>query len=272
MPFLENRCFVTKPSGQVVCPSLGRFAQADAIVPGGAQGYDRYAYVNNDPVRYADPSGHMTWNGEGGNYDDERRAHDAYVQQRDESLKCGTGGEAYCSTVDLIIKHHPKPVSGIHIGYSGQAGFGFEGGVYDQWDFLVDWKEGNLYIVQTVGYFGYRGTPTGLEGDVYIGTSNVNGIPGDVENITNYLEGSQFDVSGSINVDAGLFAGGNKGLSVALDESGNPVYSPGAGYMYTTKSSLVFGGNAVPNAVDINVQWGASESFVMKVIPLPWNR
>ncbi len=39
-------------------PSLGRFAQADALVPGGVQGYDRYAYVNNDPVRYTDPSGH----------------------------------------------------------------------------------------------------------------------------------------------------------------------------------------------------------------------
>ncbi len=39
-------------------PSLGRFAQADTIVPGGAQGYDRYAYVNNDPVRYTDPTGH----------------------------------------------------------------------------------------------------------------------------------------------------------------------------------------------------------------------
>ncbi len=39
-------------------PSLGRFAQADTIVPGGVQGYDRYAYTNNNPVRYTDPSGH----------------------------------------------------------------------------------------------------------------------------------------------------------------------------------------------------------------------
>ncbi len=39
-------------------PSLGHFAQADALVPGGVQGYDRYAYVNNDPVRYTDPTGH----------------------------------------------------------------------------------------------------------------------------------------------------------------------------------------------------------------------
>jgi RHS repeat-associated protein len=41
-------------------PSLGRFAQADSIVPAsqGVQGYDRYAYVSNNPVRYNDPSGH----------------------------------------------------------------------------------------------------------------------------------------------------------------------------------------------------------------------
>jgi RHS repeat-associated protein len=38
--------------------SLGRFAQADSIVPGGVQGLDRYAYANNSPVRYTDPSGH----------------------------------------------------------------------------------------------------------------------------------------------------------------------------------------------------------------------
>ncbi len=40
-------------------PTLGRFAQADSIVPGGVQGLDRYAYVNNSPMNYVDPSGHM---------------------------------------------------------------------------------------------------------------------------------------------------------------------------------------------------------------------
>jgi len=38
--------------------SLGRFAQADSIVPGGVQGYDRYAYVQNNPLLFVDPSGH----------------------------------------------------------------------------------------------------------------------------------------------------------------------------------------------------------------------
>jgi RHS repeat-associated protein len=42
-------------------PSLGRFAQADTIIPEASQGtqaWDRYAYTNNNPVRYNDPSGH----------------------------------------------------------------------------------------------------------------------------------------------------------------------------------------------------------------------
>lgn len=34
-------------------------AQADTIVPGGVQGLDRYAYVNNSPLNYVDPSGHL---------------------------------------------------------------------------------------------------------------------------------------------------------------------------------------------------------------------
>ena len=41
-------------------PALGRFVQSDTIVPQpySVQGYDRYAYVNNNPIRYTDPSGH----------------------------------------------------------------------------------------------------------------------------------------------------------------------------------------------------------------------
>ena len=40
--------------------TLGRFAQADTIVPdpGNTLGFDRYAYANNSPIRYIDPSGH----------------------------------------------------------------------------------------------------------------------------------------------------------------------------------------------------------------------
>lgn len=33
--------------------------QADSIIPSGVQGLDRYAYVNNSPINYVDPSGHI---------------------------------------------------------------------------------------------------------------------------------------------------------------------------------------------------------------------
>jgi hypothetical protein len=42
-------------------PSLGRFTSPDTIVPTGTQGtqaWDRYAFVNNNPVRYNDPTGY----------------------------------------------------------------------------------------------------------------------------------------------------------------------------------------------------------------------
>ena len=41
-------------------PAIGRFMQADTLVPlqvQGTQAFDRYAYVNNNPLRYTDPSG-----------------------------------------------------------------------------------------------------------------------------------------------------------------------------------------------------------------------
>jgi len=44
-------------------PVLGRFLSADTIVPDpmNMQGYNRYAYVINNPLKYVDPSGHGWW-------------------------------------------------------------------------------------------------------------------------------------------------------------------------------------------------------------------
>jgi RHS repeat-associated protein len=48
-------------------PSLRRFAQADTIIPGGVQGYDRFAYAANNPLRYIDPTGHRNCEEDGYN-------------------------------------------------------------------------------------------------------------------------------------------------------------------------------------------------------------
>jgi len=41
-------------------PALGRFIQPDTLVPDPADAkmFDRYAYVNNNPIKYTDPTGH----------------------------------------------------------------------------------------------------------------------------------------------------------------------------------------------------------------------
>ncbi len=42
--------------------ALGRFVQADTVIPlasQGVQAWDRYAYVNNNPIRYVDSTGNM---------------------------------------------------------------------------------------------------------------------------------------------------------------------------------------------------------------------
>ena len=55
-------------------PELGRFTQADTIVPdpNDTQNYNRYTYVLNNPLKYVDPSGHTTsfysWSYEDWNY------------------------------------------------------------------------------------------------------------------------------------------------------------------------------------------------------------
>jgi len=43
-------------------PALGRFLQADTLVPnpGNPQSLNRYAYTLDNPLRYTDPSGHYT--------------------------------------------------------------------------------------------------------------------------------------------------------------------------------------------------------------------
>ena len=43
-------------------PQLGRFTQADTIIPGAgnSSAWDRYAYTLNNPLRYTDPSGHKS--------------------------------------------------------------------------------------------------------------------------------------------------------------------------------------------------------------------
>ncbi|MHB8406251.1 MAG: RHS repeat-associated core domain-containing protein, partial [Gammaproteobacteria bacterium] len=59
---LDNVALVDM-NGRVYDPSIGRFISADPIVPEPlfSESFDRYAYVNNSPLVYTDPSGFDDW-------------------------------------------------------------------------------------------------------------------------------------------------------------------------------------------------------------------
>ena len=79
--------------------SLGRFLSPDSIVPTSTQGtqaWDRYAFVNNNPVRYTDPTGHQVTNDDGGTkYSYEQTQYD---RQRIAHEQCAAGDRNYCSS------------------------------------------------------------------------------------------------------------------------------------------------------------------------------
>lgn len=73
----------------------------------GVQSWDRYAYVNNNPVRYNDPSGHMTDDGcrsTGCEVDWHEKQKEAYDRQRQQHRDCIAGKTTYCSPVDNFTK------------------------------------------------------------------------------------------------------------------------------------------------------------------------
>jgi RHS repeat-associated protein len=51
-------------NGRIYDASLGRFMSADPFIAQATnlQNYNRYAYVNNNPLSYTDPSGYWSWN------------------------------------------------------------------------------------------------------------------------------------------------------------------------------------------------------------------
>ncbi|WP_444909845.1 RHS repeat-associated core domain-containing protein [Microbulbifer sp. TRSA005] len=62
-------------NGRVYDPTLARFVSADPMIDGvtSVQGYNRYAYVHNNPLTYTDPSGYSSWN----------KFRDAFINSRD---------------------------------------------------------------------------------------------------------------------------------------------------------------------------------------------
>jgi hypothetical protein len=136
---------------------LGRFAQADSVVPlasQGAQAWDRYAFVNNNPLRYNDPSGHSIACGEGvdtgacGGETKESR----YFEKRSYYENC-RGGTGDCPRVQVLDDH--KAI-GVRMEISNWIGFGYDLNL----DFMF-FSDSNQF-----GLFAALGQQTGAVGGI----------------------------------------------------------------------------------------------------------
>ncbi|HNX01165.1 MAG TPA: RHS repeat-associated core domain-containing protein, partial [Candidatus Cloacimonadota bacterium] len=258
-------------------PAIGRFISADSLIPdpGSSQGFDRYAYVDNSPVNYNDPSGHMVDDGcttEGCSYSDYEYMQDVQKNQLLEiqasQRSCQSGVDTYCSSVEAVLMHYPKLVTGVSISYSGQAGYGAEAGGQYEKSFIMDWSEGNLYITDNAGAFVYGGTPTGLGGEFQATLFVLHGIPHDLKDISDKLRGNQVFGSPELGLDSIIGASASGLLSVDIDQDGNPIYKQGSGYQYSSGLSFSLTGNEIPNGIEAGLKLGWVSNISVKRIPL----
>jgi RHS repeat-associated protein len=164
--------------------ALGRFAQADTIIPGGVQGYDRYAYINNDPINNTDPTGHIPSPGQNG------------CQLRDEDGNCLiTDADNPATGPDSSIDD-PAPTTNNELvdDLNGAAAF---------FQFLALLVDGPLGVVEV----GAAGVVCGV-------TVEVGCLPGAGEVVLD------FDLlynATPLNLAETIFSGISAGLTIAAD-------------------------------------------------------
>jgi RHS repeat-associated protein len=105
-------------------PLLGKFISPDSITPGGPQGLNRYAYVNNNPIRYNDPTGHCVG---AGNHEFPDGSPACNTEKKDPpkytppQLPCESIGGLYGTTCNNLnqaarILYNPNATFGQRVG------------------------------------------------------------------------------------------------------------------------------------------------------------
>ena len=126
-------------------PSVGRFINADGIIGanGGLQGYNIFAYCNNDPVNHSDPTG----------YCDECGQEYCYLNNEHEDSGCYTGVDLYTIVYDCAVSYTDGFCDYFTDRYNNTKSFISDPLTYCEdavYDYIDDIKENPLYIFPTI--------------------------------------------------------------------------------------------------------------------------
>jgi len=92
-------------NGRVYDPALGRFLSPDPNVQdvSDLQSYNRYSYTLNNPLRYTDPTGYVSWSGFWGSVKGDVENPMFWVQFGYSAFACVAGGPAGCFVAGIQL-------------------------------------------------------------------------------------------------------------------------------------------------------------------------
>jgi RHS repeat-associated protein len=254
--------------------NLGRFSQPDSLIPAqsqGVQALDRFAYVNNRPVIFNDPTGNMLDDGECGragidchDTTEQEKSHDlaneAMLTFQSNEMACQNGYMGFCNGFDSISNNISQWTwnsipSAFSVTWGGtyQLGAFIEFGQYAEGGFVYNWRSNEFNLIGSSGPQVYIGAPTILGGGIYVNFTSYRGVSQN----SNLNGGSVFS-GGILGVDAFAKASISKlyGMAILSGPEIPPQFyiDPKSGIPVSFSSTLLtIGGNAGANGIDVGI-------------------